>query len=267
LPPAPNAPKGSITGTVRDSATNAPIAGAVVAFGGHNSGFAGSYATTSAADGTYTINGIFVGTYPKVFARGGVGYDALVKTVTVTAGSTIVDWPLRRDWAASSGGATVTEFSPPDYTAFGCGPLQLIDQSLGSGWGSDAPNPPAGFVPGPKHIIIKLPVKVNINDLQISPANTCGDPGSASTGDYRLETSADGIAWTLASSGHFGIADRPMHSITMAAGSTAGVQYVRYTMLGTQVVDLGGDCAVTPDAFAGCTFMDSTELAVYGAPA
>ncbi len=268
MPPAPNAPKGSITGTVSDSATGAPIAGAVVAFGGHNSGFAGSYATTSAANGTYTITGIFTGTYPRVFSRGGVGYDALVKTVVVSSGTTTVDWPLRRDWAASSGGATVTEFSPPDYTPFGCGPLQLIDQSQGSGWGSDAPNPPAGFVPGPKHIIIKLPVKVNIDDLQINPANTCGDPGSASTGDYLVETSQDGIVYTTANSGnHFGIADRHLHTITMAPGSTAGVQYIRFTMLGTQVIDLGGDCAITPDAFAGCTFMDSTELAVYGAPA
>ena len=133
---------------------------------------------------------------------------------------------------------------------------------------ADAPNPPAGFVPGPKHIVIKLPVKVNINDLQINPANTCGDPGSASTGDYLVETSPDGTNWTTANSGnHFGIADRNMHSITMAPGSTSGVQYIRYTMLGTQVIDLGGDCAVTPDAFAGCTFMDSTELGVYGAAA
>ena len=66
----PNTPRGSLTGTVTDADTGAPVAGAVVAFGGHNSGFAGSYAATTDAAGNYTINGIFPGTYPKVFARG-----------------------------------------------------------------------------------------------------------------------------------------------------------------------------------------------------
>jgi hypothetical protein len=50
----------------------------------------------------------------------------------------------------------------------------------------------------------------------------------------------------------------------MAAGTTAGIQFVRYTMKGTQVADLGGTC---PGPFAGCDFMDSTELEVFGVPA
>ena len=42
MPPAPGTPTGSLTGVVTDLVTGVPLAGAVVAFGGHNSGFAGS---------------------------------------------------------------------------------------------------------------------------------------------------------------------------------------------------------------------------------
>ena len=64
-------------------------------------------------------------------------------------------------------------------------------------------------------------------------------------------------------SGHFTPAQRHANTIPLAAGSTAGVKFVRYTMIGTQVADLGGTC---PGPFSGCDFMDSTELEVFGAP-
>ena len=34
------------------------------------------------------------------------------------------------------------------------------------------------------------------------------DSGSASTGDYKVETSVDGTTWQVASQGHFGVNDR-----------------------------------------------------------
>jgi extracellular elastinolytic metalloproteinase len=107
-------------------------------------------------------------------------------------------------------------------------------------------------------------VAVNISDLQIDPSNTCGDQGSASTGDYKVETSADAITWTLGIAGHFTPADRHLTTVPLAPASTTGVKFVRYTMIGTQVGDLGGTC---PGAFSGCDFMDSTELIVFGTPA
>jgi len=262
MPPAANTPRGSLTGHVTNSDTGTPVAGAVVAFGGHNSGFAGDYAATTDASGSYTIAGIIPGTYPKVFSRG-AGYDPVVRTISVAARVNTLDWSLRRDWAAAGGGGSIVDFTPPDYTDFGCGPAAMIDQSQGTGWGSDAPDNPFPD-PQPKFVVIALPVAVNIAELQINPSNTCGDSGSASTGDYKVETSADATTWTLGHAGHFGIADRHATVVPLAAGSATGVKFIKYTMIGTQVGDLGGAC---PGPFSGCNFMDSTELAVYGAPA
>ncbi len=261
LPPAANTPRGTVTGTVVDADSHTPIAGAVVAFGGHNSGFAGDYAATTNGQGVYTITGVLPGTYPKVFGRS-AGYDPIARTVSVGSGSTTLDWALRRDWAAAGGGAAITFSNGDDYTDYGCGPGALIDQSQGSGWSTDAAY--TNGVIAPRSVVVKLPVAVNIAELQINPSNTCGDGGSSSTGDYSVETSADGTTWTVASVGHFGVSDRRMHAVALTAGS-AGVQYIRYTMKGTQVGEAGGNPADCPAAgFSGCVYVDSVELAVYG---
>ena len=140
-PPPADTPRGMLTGTVRDADAGNPVAGAIVMFGGHASGFGGSYAAVTNAAGVYTIPGIIPGTYPKVAARG-AGYDPVVQAVSVNSGNNTLNWELRRDWAASSGGGAIVSFTPPDYSPFGCGPAQLIDQSQGNGWGSDAPTNP-----------------------------------------------------------------------------------------------------------------------------
>ncbi len=103
LPPAPGTPRGSLTGKVVDDASGAGIPGAAVVFGGHASGF-NNFSALSAADGTYTIDGILPGTYPKVSAGGG-GYDRQVATLSIASRVNTKDWTLRRDWAAASGGA------------------------------------------------------------------------------------------------------------------------------------------------------------------
>jgi hypothetical protein len=262
LPPAPGAPRGSLTGTVADDATQAPIAGAIVGFGGHASGFPGDFSAITDAAGHYTINDIIVGTYAKVFAKSTGGFDPAVATVRITAGQNTKDWQLRRDWAALGGGGTVAAFTGADYTAFGCGPAGAIDQSLGSGWGSDSPINTGD--PGPKFVTVKLPRAINISEIAVDPNATCGDGGSASTGDFRIETSVDGTTFVEAASGHFSIANRGrLNSVPLNAGTTANVQFVRFTMLGTQVADIGGTC---PGPFSGCAFMDMSEMEVYGAP-
>ncbi len=242
-PPSARTPRGTLTGAVTDEGTGAGVKGATVAFGGHNSGFPGDYTATTDANGGYSISGILPGTYPDVVV-GGAGYDSQVSTVSVGRGATTRNWAVRRDWAAASGGASVTDFNGPDYTAYGCGPSALLDQSLGSGWGSDA---------GPaKHVVVKLPSAVDVSTIAIDPSNTCGDKANAATAGYTVETSTDGTTWVPAGSGTFTSADLgKLNPITPTGGATK-VRFVRYTMLSPQ----------DPKS----PYLDSSELAVYGVP-
>jgi extracellular elastinolytic metalloproteinase len=262
MPPGPGSAKGSISGTVTDQDTGRPAAGVAVTFGGHSSGFAGSYAAVTDTNGHYQIKHIFIGTYEKV-AAGGSGFEKQVKTVTVTRKPSIVNWTVRRDWAASLGGAQLADFNGEDNSGFGCGPGQAIDMSQGTGWSSDSVIT-SGTAIEPRFITVRLPAAVNLTSIDINPTGNCGDDPSSSAGDYRVETSADGSSWTVAATGHFGPANRDkMNPVTLSAG-TAGVQFVLYTMLGTQVADEGGSC---PSQFSGCSFVDTVEVGVYGAAA
>ncbi len=263
LPAPAGTPTGSLTGTITDTDAGTPVAGAVVGFGGHASGFPGDYAAVTDSAGHYTITGIVPGTYPAVFARGD-GYDRQTATMSISSRASTRNWSLRRDWAALAGGGSVVAFNGPDYTAFGCGPSGAINQSLGNGWGSNADY--VGNTATPKFVTVKLPHAVNVSEIAIDPGNTCGDAGSASTGAYRLETSTDGNTFTVAAQGTFGAADRHrLNSVPLNAGTTAGVQYFRFTMLGTQLPGNASD--LCPGNFSGCLFMDMSEIEVYGAPA
>jgi len=291
LPPA-GAPNASLAGSVTDVDTAAPLEGAIVAFGGHSNG-AGNYVATTDATGAYSIGSIFSGTYPKVSARAD-GYDAVVlDTLTVAAGANSRNFALRRDWAAASGGGMIAAFNGPDYTPFGCGPIGAIDQSEGTGWGSDTDHD--ALVTGlatDKFIVVKLPVKVNITQIRVNPSNTCGDPGSSSTRGFRIETSADGTTFSQVSEGVFYLANRNTMNTVPLSGSLTGVQYVRFNILNPQVpTDPSfdpnnppactgpADCGTDPDddsgvaahcgagkdnGYGGCQFVDMTELVVYG---
>ncbi|GAA5185367.1 hypothetical protein GCM10023322_29170 [Rugosimonospora acidiphila] len=262
LPPAAGTPTGTLSGVVTDQDSLAPIAGAVVGFGGHASGFPNDYAAVTDATGHYTITGIVPGTYPAVFANAG-GFDRQSTTLSVSSSANARNWSLRRDWAALGGGGSVTDFNGPDYSDFGCGPSAAIDQSLGLGWGSTVDQ--VGTTATPKFVTVQLAQAVNIVAVAVDPGNTCGDSGSASTGDYSIETSTDGVTFTLAASGTFGAADRHrLNSISPATGTGTGIRFVRFTMKGTQVP---GGLAACPGAFSGCDFMDMSELEVYGTPA
>jgi hypothetical protein len=265
LPPTTNQ-RGRLLGTVTDEVTGAGLAGINVAFGGHNSGFANGYAAVTDAHGAYEIDGIIPGTYPKVFVSG-PGYDLSATTVSVSSGDNVKSWSTRRDWAAAAGGGAITDFNGADFSAFGCGAPALIDQAQGNGWSTDAtetaPDHTSGLAIEPRFAVIHLPDAVDITQVFINPSTTCGDAGSSSTGDYTVETSADGTTWHVVSSGHFGPADRNYHAVTLSGGNLTGVNYVRYTMISTQVGDLGGNC---PGAFTGCDFVDSSEVGVYGTP-
>ncbi len=245
MPPTRHSARGTVSGTVTDQDSGAPAPGVTVAFSGHDSGFPGDFTAVTDGQGHYAIENVPVGTYPDVVA-GGAGYDPESVTLTVTKGQTTKNWVVRRDWAASAGGASVTDFNGPDYTAYGCGPSGMINQSQSQGWGSDAGDP--------KHVTIELPKAVDVSELTIDPSNTCGDGPEAATAGYTVETSTDGQTWQDAASGTFG-ADNlgKLNPVDLSGDSGDDVKYVRYTMIDPQ----GGD---------DVAFLDSSELEIYGVP-
>ncbi|MEN8674079.1 M36 family metallopeptidase [Nocardioides sp.] len=262
MPPSGTEAPGAILGTVTDT-NGDPVAGALVLVAGHSSSTAGSYSDVTGADGTYVIGGVFPGTYPKVVAIAD-GFGNGVESATVPEGdAAVVDFALRRDWAAASGGASIASFDGVDYSIYGCGPDELIDLSLGTGWGSttgptEDPVTAADQVE-PKSIVIALPQAVDITTIAVDPGNTCGDPGSSSTADYVLEVGATAEGpWTEAASGTFTEGDRGT-LVDIPVTVPPAMSFVRYTMVSPQVPDFAG----CPDAFGGCTYMDSSELAVY----
>jgi extracellular elastinolytic metalloproteinase len=290
MPPAPGSDTGSLTGTVTDKDTGDPIEGAVVSFGGHDSGFPGDLSAVSDADGNYAVDDIFFGDYPDVSVNAD-GYQPVVVPgkLTINSASTTQDFQLVRDWAALSGGGSIDSFTGPDFTAFGCGPTAAIDLSQGNGWGSVTNS--AGVDDGttsPEDIVVKLPVAVDISDIQVNPSNTCGDPGSSSTRGYKVETSTDGTTFSQVATGVFYASNRAKLNSVSPSGSLSGIRYIRFTMLNPQV-PLGGfgactnatSCGADPNdssgvaahcgpgkdnGFGGCTFMDMSEIEVLGLP-
>ena len=79
-----------------------------------------------------------------------------------------------------------------------------------SGWGSTAGDnkgtPTNQFQP--KFLTVDLGRRINITQFAVDPSATCGDAGSASTGKFQIETSVDGVSWTLAYTGEFTVADQ-----------------------------------------------------------
>lgn len=254
-----------ITGTVTDSETGLPIQGATVTLPFQGGGATVNPSATTAADGTYTISGAVVGSYAKLVV-GGDGYEpeAQPVDVVVTTGA-VADFQIRRDWAASSGGGSVLDFTGPDFTP-DCGPDYAIDLSLATGWGSttgdDFGTPTNHFIN--KYIIIELPQAVDVTAIAVDPTATCGDGGSASLGKYTIETSTNGLTFTQVAAGTFTDVDRgQLNELPVSTGGTA-VTHVKLWMKGNQTPNFPLNC---PDgAFSGCSYTDLSEIAVYGSP-
>lgn len=263
LPPSSTTPKGTLAGrVVAKGDARTPVANAVVSFGGHGAAAAGGYAATTGADGRYAISGIFAGTYPKVTASA-PGYDAVSTTLSVSSGTTTKNFVLVQDLAAASGGATVRSFTGPDYTDFGCGPVNLIDQSLGSGWGSESTLVNGKVGPDTaKQVVVRLPRAVDVGTIAIDPNGTCGDDGTAGVAGWSIEFSTNGTTWQLARSGTFTAADNGHLNRFKPAGTTGqGVQYFRFTAKGPQAVAQGDSCPSSGDS--GCDYLDVSEVALY----
>lgn len=262
LPPAPGTPTGTLTGKIVAKGTGAPVAGAVVTFGGHSVPAAGGYTATTDARGLYRLRGIVAGTYPKVSASA-PGYDGVQTALSVGSGTTTRDFTLRQDLIAVGGGARVTSFTGPDFTDFGCGPAAAIDQSLGAGWGSTSDL--VGGAAGPrtaKRLVVALPAAVEVGTIAVDPGATCGDDDTASTAGWSVEFSADGTTWALAAGGTFTPADNHhLNTFTPRGATGHGVRYVRFTTQGPQVLTTGGGCPGS--GASGCDYLDMSELELY----
>jgi hypothetical protein len=261
-PPDPNGPKGSIIGTVTDRDTGAPVAGVAAGVGGlaTDPSFETYLAGTSDADGRYAITRVPPGTYSKVGFRSPAGYDRATLPATVVAGqAATVDAQLRRDWAATAGGARIAATNDDTGAPFGCGAAALIDQSQGRGWSAE--NRKADPDPAQRRLptaTVELPGAVDVSEFAIDPTNTCGDGASASLKGYLLETSPDGISWTPSAEGEFTAGHRNRLNRVAPAAAAGNVKFVRLTLKSALSEAAGG---------SGADFIDVSELEVYGAPA
>ncbi len=261
-PPAPGGPRGAIAGTVRDSSTARPLAGVTVSIGGLAAG-PDALAATTGADGRYRIDGVPARTYANLVFGGSGGYErAIATSVQVLDGQTTVrDQALRRDWAASAGGATVTadndHFVEDIYGD--CGPTRALDELLDTGWSTfnpTSPNAPPGRGGDPATMTIRLPEAVDVNQFLIDPGAICGDADASQTKDLKVETSPDGTTFSLAAQGSFpdSSAGGRLNAVP-ASGDTHAARFVRITLLSPLVA-----------AGSGADFIDLAELEVVGTP-
>ena len=145
-----------------------------------------------------------MGHYSKLEADS-PGYLPARSAVTVGKGSARLDFTARRDWAATSGGATVADFTGTDHTAGGCGPAAALDLSQVSGWktaaAADEVTPSNVFVP--KHLTVKLPQTINLKEFGVDPpprASTAAAPRPPATGSRPHRTAPRGPRQTRARS-------------------------------------------------------------------
>ena len=194
-------PCGTVSGTITDSLSGAALQGVHVGIAGHMSGLGSDLGDVTDASGTFSIAAVPFHTYGK-FVIDQTGYEQATIANLVVDGDETVDRKMTRDWAALEGGATLVKASPPDYSGYGCGPTGAFDLSLGTGWGSDAPNSTSGSnFTGPRSIVVKMPKAVDITSFGFDPGNTCGDGPDAATKRFEIYTKQAGGTWVLAFSG------------------------------------------------------------------
>ncbi|MGI8524378.1 MAG: M36 family metallopeptidase, partial [Nocardioides sp.] len=255
--------RGYVTGTVTDSQTHDPLSGVPVTLAFQGRGEANPTAITD-AHGHYRLGPVPAGRYRKLTVSGG-GFQPVTRAVTVTGGDTTVGFRLVRDYAASSGGASVTEATGTDYTAYGCGPDLAIDLSQATGWVTNAGVTDAETkTVVPKHFTVDLGRQIEVNSLGVDPTSACGVGGSASTAGYTIETSPDNVTFTPAASGTFTVADQGRLNSVTPTGATSHVRYVRFTITSNQTPDPATNCP--GGGYGGCSYVSMSELEVFGTP-
>ena len=219
----------TISGTVKDKATGKPVAGVHVSIPGLDSGFASDLADTTNASGSFSIANVPFHTYPVLLFAGG-GYEPVAAVDLPVTQDVTLNAKMIRDWASIEGGAQVGKFTPPDYSDFGCGPEQLLDLNLGTGWGSDAVDSTSGsHVKGPRKLVIKLPKVVDISTFAVASNGACGDGPEAGVKKFKVETKTAGGQWVTAFVGK--AKNNGNLKVFTPRHGKANVRFVRFTML------------------------------------
>ena len=259
-PPPPN-PFGKLLGKVADRDTGKPIEGIRVAFGGHSLRLLERHRRADEEERPVRHQA-HPGRDVSEGVRVRAGYDTVVlPAVQITGGTTHVDWRLRRDWASIFGGASIKSFTGPGLHGLRLWPGQGDRPDARQRVGQRLDRRRTASTSRPE-IVVQLPTSITVTEFAIDPANTCGDDATASTKDYRVETSADGSSWTVAKEGTFGNADRGRLNLVDPTAGATNVRYIRFTMLSQQ---LAASCGTSPNQ-SGCLFADMSELEVYGRP-
>ena len=251
-PPAPSSPDvGSVSGTVRDVNTGVPVANALVAFAGHDSGLGEDLSTRTSATGAYRIDRVPA---PRVWSFLTVaearGYDRTsVPNVVVARGAVATrNITLRRNWALGLGGTTVRSWSGPDFGDFGCGPESAIDGSRRGVWSTYGAGV-GSVTPGPKELILALPGPITLGEVRIDPSSGCGDPAGSALAGYLVQASTDGTSFSTIAQGTFGPGNVGKTNAVPLTARPGGVRFVKLRALSSQ---------------GASAFMDVAELQVFG---
>ena len=236
----------TVSGTVTDKVSGHPAVGVRVAVPGLDSGFASDLADTTDSAGHFSIADVPFHTYP-LFSIGGAGYEPTGIANLDVSGDLTLAVKVIRDWASTEGGAKIGVFTPPNYSAFGCGPRGAFDLDLGSGWGSDAVGSTAGsHKKGPRSVIVKLPKSINVTSFALASTGACGDGPRAGVKRFMIETKSGG-SWVTAFVGNAPNNGKLLTYIPRAGKKN--VRFVKITMLSNH-----GDSI----------FMDVMEVSVRG---
>jgi extracellular elastinolytic metalloproteinase len=253
----------TITGTVTDADSDAPVAGLPVTLAFQGAGRVNPTDVTDAS-GHYTITAP-VGSYKKLQVVG-QGYSDQ-EDVNVAPAGTTVDFDVHRDLATRAAGASIATQTGVVFA--GCSPRQAVDQNLATGWSTNintgsSQDPTNHFVP--KSFVVHLDRAYDIKSFGVDPSASCGDGASASTGAYQIETSPTGLdgSWTTVKDDTFTSANNGRINPVTPNSNQTGVNFVRFTVKGNQTPSFSTSCP--GGAFSGCQFVDLTELEIFGAP-
>ncbi len=189
---------GSLTGVVRDD-SGAVVTGAGVALTGDGA----TLQASTDGDGRYRITNAPHGTY-RFGVTGPTGLAPFAIDALTIAGAATQDVTLRRNYADTRAGASVSTDAPGDPSP-ACGPTRLADSDQTTAVRTASP---AADPVRPRTFTITLTRPLTDPEVRIDPAAGCGSPAASGLARYDLLASSNGSTFSLVASGTFRPEDR-----------------------------------------------------------